>query len=103
MPIRWVNQWDNLDGSVERGYGGRSIFWEDGHARDDLTRVREYARLLASLGINGCSINNVNADLRVLSPGIFPADRRRRRRSPLLGRSNRHLRGFRQPQDYRRP
>ncbi len=53
-PVRWVNQWDNLDGSIERGYGGRSIFWDDGHARDDLTRVAEYARLLASLGINAC-------------------------------------------------
>ncbi len=63
-PIRWVNQWDNLDGSIERGYGGRSIFWENGHARADLTRVADYGRLLASLGINGCSINNVNANPR---------------------------------------
>lgn len=29
-PIRWVNQWDRLDGSMERGYGGRSIFWDEG-------------------------------------------------------------------------
>ena len=28
-PVRWVNQWDNLDGTIERGYGGRSIFWEN--------------------------------------------------------------------------
>src|SRR5437867_9613499 len=48
-PIRWVNHWDNLDGSIERGYGGRSIFWDGGHARADLTRVRDYARMLASL------------------------------------------------------
>ena len=41
-PVRWVNQWDNLDGSIERGYGGRSIFWENGAARADLTRVGEY-------------------------------------------------------------
>jgi alpha-glucuronidase len=67
-PVRWVNQWDNLDGSIERGYGGRSIFWENGHVRADLTRVREYARLLASVGINGCSIDNVNSDLRILQP-----------------------------------
>ena len=71
-PVRWVNQWDNLDGSIERGYGGRSIFWEDGHARDDLSRVSEYGRLLASLGINGCSINNVNADVRLLTPAWLP-------------------------------
>ena len=67
-PVRWVNQWDNLDGSIERGYGGRSIFWEGGHARKDLSRVSDYGRLLASLGINGCSINNVNSDLRILTP-----------------------------------
>jgi alpha-glucuronidase len=67
VPIRWVNQWDNLDGSIERGYGGRSIFWENGQARKDLTRVSDYGRLLASIGVNGCSINNVNADLRILS------------------------------------
>ncbi len=61
-PVRWVNQWDNLDGTIERGYGGRSIFWENGRARQDLTRVGDYGRLLASLGINGASINNVNAN-----------------------------------------
>lgn len=71
-PIRWVNQWDNLDGSIERGYGGRSIFWENGHARADLTRAGEYGRLLASLGINGCSISNVNADPRLLGSDFIP-------------------------------
>src|SRR5436190_11994686 len=71
-PVRWVNHWDNLDGSIERGYGGRSIFWENGKAREDLGRVSEYGRLLASLGINGTSINNVNADARVLSPEFLP-------------------------------
>jgi alpha-glucuronidase len=71
-PIRWVNQWDRLDGTIERGYGGRSIFWDAGHARADLSRVSEYGRLLASLGINGCAINNVNADKRILSPEFFP-------------------------------
>jgi alpha-glucuronidase len=70
--IRWVNQWDRLDGSIERGYGGKSIFWDNGRVRTDLTRVREYARLLASLGINGGAINNVNADKRILSPEFLP-------------------------------
>ncbi len=69
--VRWVNQWDNLDGSIERGYGGRSIFWENGEARHDLKRVADYGRLLASVGINGCGINNVNADLRILSPEMI--------------------------------
>jgi alpha-glucuronidase len=71
-PERWVNQWDNLEGIIERGYGGRSIFWDNMHARADLTRVSEYARLLASLGINGCSINNVNANPKLLSPEMLP-------------------------------
>jgi alpha-glucuronidase len=65
-PIRWVNQWDNLDGRIERGYGGPSIFFADGNVRSDLTRAGEYARLLASIGINGCTINNVNA-----APGML--------------------------------
>jgi alpha-glucuronidase len=71
-PIRWVNQWDNLDGTIERGYGGRSIFWDQGHVREDLGRASDYARLLASLGINGCSVNNVNADPRLLTPEFTP-------------------------------
>ncbi|HUP04421.1 MAG TPA: alpha-glucuronidase family glycosyl hydrolase, partial [Bryobacteraceae bacterium] len=71
-PVRWVNQWDNLDGSIERGYGGRSIFWEANHARADMTRVSEYGRLLASLGINGCDISNVNSNPRMMSPDFFP-------------------------------
>lgn len=65
-PIRWVNQWDNLDARIERGYGGLSIFFADGKVRGDLTRAGQYARLLASIGINGCTINNVNA-----APGVL--------------------------------
>src|SRR5690242_20034552 len=72
MPVRWVNHWDNLDGSIERGYGGQSIFWGNGAARADLSRVRDYGRLLASLGINGCSINNVNVNPRILAPDFLP-------------------------------
>ena len=71
-PLRWVNEWNNIDGSIERGYGGRSIFWDGGHIREDLSRVNEYGRLLASIGINGISINNVNANPRVLSPEFVP-------------------------------
>lgn len=71
-PIRWASQWDNLDGSIERGYAGRSIFFENGAVRSDLTRARQYARLLASVGINACAINNVNADPRILSADFLP-------------------------------
>ena len=71
-PIRWIDQWDNLDGSIERGYGGRSIFWDGGHVRADLARAADYARLLASLGIDACSVNNVNADPRLLTNAYIP-------------------------------
>jgi len=70
-PIRWVNQWDNLNGRVERGYGGPSIFFADGKVRDDLTRAGQYALLLASIGINGCTVNNVNADLGILDDAMI--------------------------------
>jgi alpha-glucuronidase len=71
-PVRWVNEWNNLDGTIERGYGGRSIFFDNDNVRSDLGRVRDYARLLASLGINGCAINNVNANPRVLTAEFLP-------------------------------
>ena len=71
-PIRWVDQWDNLDGRIERGYAGPSIFFENGAIRTDLTRAADYARLLASIGLNGCSINNVNANPRVLEDSFLP-------------------------------
>jgi alpha-glucuronidase len=70
-PVRWVNQWDNLNGTIERGYAGRSIFFDGGRVRSDLTRAREYARLLASAGINGCTVNNVNANSQMLTPEMI--------------------------------
>jgi alpha-glucuronidase len=71
-PIRWINQWDNLDGRIERGYGGPSIFFEAGKVRADLTRAAQYARLLASIGINACTVNNVNAAPQVLEDDFIP-------------------------------
>ena len=70
-PIRWVNEWGKLDGTIERGYGGRSIFFENGSVRADLSRASAYARLLASVGINACVVNNVNADPRLLAPDFL--------------------------------
>ncbi|GAB2553238.1 xylan alpha-(1-_2)-glucuronosidase [Gracilibacillus alcaliphilus] len=58
--LRMINQWDNLDGSVERGYSGQSIFYQNGNIVQDKTRIKDYARYLASIGINAISINNVN-------------------------------------------
>ena len=71
MPIRWVDEWDNASGTIERGYGGPSIFFENGHVRDDLSQVSEYARLLASIGINGCNVNNVNGAAPFLTPDMI--------------------------------
>lgn len=65
-PIRWVNEWDNMDGSIERGYAGPSIFFANGTVVEDLTRARDYARLLASIRINGIIVNNVNANATLL-------------------------------------
>jgi len=71
-PIRWVNHWDNLDGTIERGYAGRSIFFENGRVQEDLSRVRDYGRLLASVGVNGLTVNNVNANALVITDGFIP-------------------------------
>ncbi len=58
-PLRMMNHWDNMDGSIERGYSGNSFFFE----RNNIIisrRTRDYARFMASIGINGVVINNVN-------------------------------------------
>jgi alpha-glucuronidase len=60
MPLRVINHWDNLDGSVERGYAGPSLFFKNNRFDYEEERMTDYARLLASLGINRISINNVN-------------------------------------------
>jgi alpha-glucuronidase len=58
---RVLNHWDNLDGSIERGYAGRSLWnWAELPGRVD-PRVVDYARANASIGINGTVINSVNA------------------------------------------
>lgn len=69
---RILNHWDNLDGTVERGYAGRSLWdWETlpstttGTSTTD--RYVEYARANASIGINGTVLNNVNASYQILS------------------------------------
>ena len=68
--LRILNHWDNLDGSIERGYAGKSIFWDldgDQPKAIDHSLIREYARANASIGINGTVLNNVNASPKVLS------------------------------------
>ncbi len=58
-PLRMLNHWDNMDGSIERGYSGRSFFFNNGEIIVN-ERTRDYARLIASIGINAVVINNVN-------------------------------------------
>lgn len=58
--LRMINHWDNMDGSIERGYAGRSIFFNNNELLTDSLRIVDYARLMASVGINGIAINNVN-------------------------------------------
>lgn len=68
---RILNHWDNLNGTIERGYAGRSIFWhgEDSLAvtENDRKLWQEYARANASIGINGTVLDNVNASPSVLT------------------------------------
>ena len=67
IQLRLLNHWDNLDGSIERGYAGRSLWqWSELPGMLD-SRYIDYARVNASVGINGAVINNVNADVRILT------------------------------------
>ncbi|KAI7370402.1 alpha glucuronidase [Hortaea werneckii] len=65
-PVRWINQWDDMNGHIERGYGGSSLWFDDYEIRNDLTRAGQYARICASIGINGIVVNNVNANASTL-------------------------------------
>ena len=65
---RILNHWDNLDGSVERGYAGRSIWKWDELPEVISPRYEQYAQANASIGINGTVLNNVNASPDILKP-----------------------------------
>ncbi|MBR4082682.1 MAG: alpha-glucuronidase [Lachnospiraceae bacterium] len=65
-PFRMYNHWDNMDGSIERGYSGKSFFF----VKEEVVvneRTRDYCRLVASVGINAVVINNVN----VVGPATY--------------------------------
>ncbi len=65
--LRILNHWDNLDGTVERGYAGRSLWkWDELPAKVS-PRYAEYARACSSVGINAAVLNNVNASSQILS------------------------------------
>ena len=74
--LRILNHWDNLDGSIERGYAGNSIFWgltptpkgEGNHISPiNKALINKYAEACASIGINGTVLNNVNASPQILT------------------------------------
>ena len=72
VKLRMLNHWDNLNGTIERGYAGRSLWqWDELPGKVD-PRYVDYARANASIGINGATVNNVNADARVLTPEFLP-------------------------------
>ena len=69
---RILDHWDNLNGTIERGYAGLSIFWHNENDSFTVTEKdkilwKEYARANASIGINGAVLNNVNASPKMLS------------------------------------
>ncbi|MBR3009471.1 MAG: alpha-glucuronidase [Prevotella sp.] len=70
--LRILNHWDNLDGSIERGYAGKSIFWDLASDKKEPAvinreRIERYAEANASVGINGTVLNNVNASPKMLT------------------------------------
>ena len=77
FPLRILNHWDNLDGTIERGYAGKSIWlWDEieGTSAKKMVcsptlraKIEAYARANASIGINGSVLNNVNASPKMLS------------------------------------
>src|SRR6266478_1250025 len=67
LQLRMLDHWDNLDGSIERGYAGKSLWnWNELPNKID-PRLRDYARANASVGINGSALNNVNANAQILT------------------------------------
>lgn len=74
--LRMIDHWDNMDGSIERGYAGQSIFYRNGKFIMDRKRIRDYARMMAAVGLNAISINNVNVhetETRLITPELLPS------------------------------
>jgi len=71
VPLRVLDHWDNLDGHVERGYAGRSLWDWQSLPEWKNPRYTDYARANASLGINGTVLNNVNASAWSLAPAYI--------------------------------
>jgi alpha-glucuronidase len=71
VELRILDHWDNLDGTVERGYAGRSIWQWDSLPAVISPRYRDYARANASIGVNGAVLTNVNSDARIVTPAFI--------------------------------
>jgi len=72
VQLRMLNHWDNVNGTIERGYAGNSL-WQWSDLPDVISpRYADYARANASIGINGAVINNVNADIKFISAEYLP-------------------------------
>jgi alpha-glucuronidase len=67
LQVRMLDHWDNLNGSIERGYAGSSLWNWDALPDTIDSRLRDYARANASVGINGAAINNVNANAEIFT------------------------------------
>ncbi|MFL9843593.1 alpha-glucuronidase family glycosyl hydrolase [Flavobacterium rhizosphaerae] len=72
LDLRLLNHWDNLNGSIERGYAGKSLWkWDELPGVVD-PRYTDYARANASIGINGAVINNVNSNPLIMTEEYLP-------------------------------
>lgn len=74
--LRMIDHWDNMDGSIERGYAGRSIFFHNGQFIADRGRIRDYARMMAAVGLNAIAVNNVNVhetESSLIGPELLPS------------------------------
>ncbi|MCQ2128061.1 MAG: alpha-glucuronidase [Bacteroidaceae bacterium] len=69
--LRLLNHWDNLDGTIERGYAGRSIFFSKGKVDFNPTTIVQYAKTNQKAGINGTVLNNVNASPKMMTREIL--------------------------------
>jgi alpha-glucuronidase len=68
VKLRVLNHWDNLNRTIEHGFGGRSLWLWDSLPEITTSRYKDYARAEASIGINGAVLTNVNANAKFLTP-----------------------------------
>ena len=103
-PLRWVNEWNNLDGSIERGYAGPvDLLRRRPRRAGSLARAGDYARLLASVGHQRLHHQQRQRRHAPADRRVPPGARARRRGVPAVGREALDLGGLQQPAEARRP